>query len=347
MPGYQIGALVLELSTAGFQAGNATAPAPPPGYNLASAVASVPFAVSLPTAPTITSEAVCDTEAEISASLAVNGRRTIVAPGTYSFTNLPVGGADKELVFQAGAGFVLNELQLSGARIQIDGAVLVASGQYGVRFNNPTDVRFNRLDLAASDGGYIVSGATRFAFISSVIRAYTHVAYLDEGCDGMTIANSDFEGTQPLGGINGWCIRWGAGTPQNSVLMDSRFRAQQNVVLRYEVAPTNGYFARNQIEGNNPFRTEGQMSETPGAFPLNGLWFIDNRMYSYTETGSIYVIVTSHPRMQNVTATGNRTHSPGAGLANIGFPTGQTGWTTSDNSHVVNALDNIPVWAMA
>ena len=148
---FNVNGVLLAVSPAGYQ--TLTLPSAPSGYDLDAAVAAVPFTVNLPTAPTITSEATCDTEAEITASVAVDGRRTIVAPGSYTLSTLSIGGSDKHIVFQPGASFALDELQLSGARIQIDDAVITSAGQYGLRFNAPQDVRFNRLDLDAADGG--------------------------------------------------------------------------------------------------------------------------------------------------------------------------------------------------
>ena len=334
---------VIGVSNAGFQTVDL-----PSGYNLAAAVAAVPFTVNLPTEPTITSEATCTTVAEVNASVAVNGRRTIIAAGTYNFGGaLSIGGNDKQIVCQPGAVLNLTELQLSGSRILIDDATLVSSGQYGVRLSTTADVRFNRLNLDADDGGFFMYNAQRVLFVNSIISAYTHVAYLDDLNSDLTIANSNCEGLQPLGGINGWCIRWGAGTFTNSVLMDSRFRAEQNVTLRYEVSQQNGYFARNQIEGNNPFRTEGRDTGTPSLYPLDNMHVLDNQIYSLSASEAANFIVTTYPRMTDVTVIGNTIYSATAPLADLGFPSGQTGWTLSDNNYV-DTVTYVPppAWSM-
>jgi len=74
------------------------------------------------------------------------------------------------------------------------------------------------------------------------------------------------------------------------------------------------------------------------------LYFIDNNMYPFNETGPFGVIVTTYPRMTNVTATGNTTRGPGSGLTQVGFPTGQTTWTVSGNTNVVTPLGP-PAWS--
>lgn len=347
MPVYELpsGIVVAISDVGGFQ--TLDIPAPPGGYDLATALAGVPFTIDQPTAPTITSEAFCNTEAEFTASVAVNGRRTILEPGTYTFgSNVSIGGNDKEIVFQSGAVVNLPELQFSSAaRVRVLDAVINASGQYGIRPSSSTDLDFEGLVLDAADSGFIPTSCTRMRFLSSEITAAVHVGYIELGNSHFTIANSNLVSTQPFGGINGWCIRWGDVSAANMVLMDSQFRCEQNVTLRYEVSQINGYFARNQIVGNNPFRTEGRDGGTPEAWPLNWLYFIDNYMYPFNETGGIYVIVTSYPRMQDVTATGNRTVGPGSGIANVGFPTGQDTWTTGDNSHITAPLGP-PPWVM-
>jgi hypothetical protein len=339
---------VLGISPRGFEV--VDLPAPASGYDLAAALATVAseaFTVNMPTAPTITTEATCTTVAEVNASVAVNGRRTIIAAGTYNFGGaLSIGGNDKQIVCQPGAVLNLTELQLSGTRMQFDDAVISATGQYGIRMTSAQDVRFNGLDLAAADGGFFPFGTVRFAFISSRIVAYTHVAYLDASNTDMTIANCDMDGDQPAGGINGWCIRWGADSVPRSVLIDSRFHCEQNVTLRLEVDQEDVYIADCQIEGI-PFRTEGRDEGTPSAWPLDGLWFLRNSLYPLSAINSPpNVIVTTYPRMQNVTVTGNRAYSPTATLSNLGFPSGQTTWTLSDNDWVSRAGYTPPAWVM-
>ena len=119
-----------------YQSCAVVAPPPPPppppstgGYDLSAAVARVPFNVQLPANPVITSEVICRTEAEILASLAVNGRRTIIAPGDYRFESITVGGNNKHIVFQAGARMSLSAFSVFNAqRIWIEGANLTTTG---------------------------------------------------------------------------------------------------------------------------------------------------------------------------------------------------------------------------
>lgn len=304
----------------------------------------MPFNVSLPVAPVITSEVVARTEAEIIASLRVNGRRTIVAPGSYRFDSITVGGNNKHIVFQPGATFTLGVLFfVNASAVALENASLSTSGPHGLRIIDSQDLRFERLAFNGADAGFNLSGSSRLLFLSSSVTGYAHAGWIDAGNNNLVMANSEFISNQPWGGINGWSVRWaGNGTP-NTVAMDSRFRAVQNVVLRYEESQANGYFARNQIEGNNPFRTEGRDSGIPSAWPLNNLHFVDNHLYPLSG-GNGGVIVSSYPRMTNVTVTGNRTVGPSS-TTNVGFPSGQSTWNLSGNGHIVtNAYQAPPVW---
>jgi hypothetical protein len=100
-----------------FSAGTAGAVGggePGEGYTLADATAGLPFAISTPTPPTITSEATV-TPATFSANN-VNGRRLILGAGTYS--NLTIGGTDKEVVLTTGVN-ITGMLEIAGQRIII------------------------------------------------------------------------------------------------------------------------------------------------------------------------------------------------------------------------------------
>ncbi len=315
-------------------------------YDLAAALAVVPFNVLLPAEPVITSEAVCTTEAEIMASLAVNGRRTIIAPGSYSFDGITIGGNNKHIVFQPGANFSVSTFSFSNASsVTLENAVLATTGQWGLNVSGSQDVRIVGLVLNAADSAfYAVTNNSRLLLLSSSITAAV-TGGATGNISNFIVANSEIISNRPEGTNNGWAMRWWGDSHTNTVFMDSRFRALQNVVLRFEESQTNGYFARNQIEGNNPFRTEGRDWDNPSAYPLNGLWYIDNYAYPLT-AGSGGVIVTPYPRTTNLTATGNRTVAPG-NTNNVGFASGQATWTLSNNAHIVtNGYQPPPVWEM-
>ena len=312
-------------------------------YDLAAAIAQVPFNVSLPAEPVITSEAICTTEAEITASLAVNGRRTIIAPGSYSFGSVVnVSGNDKHIVFQPGASFSRGFYFSNASRIKLEGAVFVEpSGGFGLTIFNSQDMIFERIVLSSTDYGFYADTFNeRVLFLSSSI---TQVFANSAGdINDFIVANSQFVSTTPEGTANGWAMRWWGDNNNRNVFIDSRFAAFQNTCIRFEGNQVNGYFARNQIEGTSSWRTG------PSPATVNGLWFLNNHMYATSGGGwPVGVFIPDASVPVNVIATGNRAYGESTSGSNVGFPSGQPTWTLSDNALVYTAWPSTPpVWEM-
>ena len=307
-------------------------------YDLAAAMAEVPFNASLPVAPAITSEAVSTTEAEIVASLAVDGRRTIVAPGSYSLGSISIGGRDKHVVLQEGVTLSVGSFNLNGSRIWIEGGIFTATDRLNV-FGG-SDIRIEGVSYTNANGsGIQINSSSRVLFLSSAISSFESACFIRTDSGGtydIVFANSNIQANTTV--INGWAMRWSTGV-ERTVVIDSRLASSQNVPVRYERTQVDGFFARNQIESsvNQSFRTAFD-NDT-----VENLWFVDNAIY-VTSGNTGAVAVAPYPTVRNLTATGNTHYGPGT-VSNLGFPTGQPTWTTSNNNSVV-ASNTPPAWEM-
>ena len=322
---------------------NDTPPPPDPGdgYDFASAIAAVPFAINLPAEPVITSEATVSTNAGITNSLAVSGRRTIVEPGNYSFGSLSIGGTDKELVLQPGVNITLtNNLGVFGAsRVRVIGGNWNnTSGDYIIRTNNSSDVTIQDGVYFSPNGqGLIIAEGTsaafqRFLLLSCSIESQFSTCILG-GADGGTktdiiMANSRLFNTTTV--INGWALRVGVNNYSRVVFLDSLFHATQNTTIRQEGSCTDVYYARNQVNSS-----AWGWRASPG-FPQTNVWFIDNLFHA--NAGSTNTLLNRPELVTNLVATGNQ------GVAN------QSVWWFSNTQlnplTVVSPVPAPPAWEM-
>jgi len=332
------------------------------GYNLAAAIAEMPFAIDLPAEPTITSETVCTTNSEVTASLAVNGRRTIIAPGSYSFGQLIVGGSDKEIVLQPGANLNFSAaLDFSAAtRVRWDGGGATVNTDYEgftVVINaGSTDIQLLRTHFLNADttwsGGlalaeYSSTPISRILVLGCGFESERSTGYIGGNNAGnnvthLAIANSSFR-CRTLG-VNGWAMRFTTNASYIAFI-DSYWRALANTTIRYE--PPNSshfYMRRNQVENGN-FRG----LRNTGVTASNHLWFYDNKFYNIAGSGYAgngLVSLEAHPTTQNLTADGNEGYAEDS----IGWEwwRGDGNWTIGTNPHYVTpgSWPTPPTWVM-
>lgn len=269
-------------------------PTPPPvptpgGYTLARAVAGLPFAISLPTAPRISGSPVSVTPQTIGANL--QSGRELVLEGVYGLLMITVPDVRLRLI----NGARINTLSLpSTQRVEVLGGSI---GETDTG-SNTTDLLFDRCSFSHPTGENNWRGQ-RIAILSSTMRMARYCAYSDAGTlADFIIANCDLQ----TNNANGTAPTYRLQGANRTVLVDSR-SANTGSQSPYRVqAPgqrsTHHYCARNQLETTN-----GQVFLNGDNSNLDEVWFVGNKLYS--NGGSFYLGEGAAGAPQRLTMTGN------------------------------------------
>jgi len=279
--------LSVSMSGAGAVGGE-----PGEGYTLADATAGLPFAISTPTPPTITSEATV-TPATFSANN-VDGRRLILGAGDYSGVSL--GGTDKEIVLTTGVN-ILGQLSVSGQRIIVRAdPPRTGTINYWNIGQGATDILFDGIytdSTALSDESNMLGRGNRIAIINSRMRTnwFVLVAYPDSGnLADFIVANNDMDsygGTQAAVRLHSLLRFAFVDNLQKSTGGNATFRLHTNgpPAAKSDFL----YVGRNQFEGAfwqirpvqtgtaDPNNTDGMGTvwvENNNVY-FNGLWWIN------------------------------------------------------------------------
>lgn len=244
---------------------------------------SIPFPISWPVAPNITSEATVSNASELSQSLAVTGRRTILRAGNYG--NVSITGSDKELVLEAGAN--IGFLSINARRIAIRG---IPARGHTIRavhawHQSNSDLMFNGLSIVSGTTGQDWEEAndlrgTRIAFLHSYIDMIGHAMFMGFGGNSHIIVANTWV-RQHRGQQAGPRLH----DASNLVFVDSRFENVARHSWRLHIAQ--GGDARNVVLSRNQFVGSGiQLRPNSGAgMPSTGwgvmeeIWVEDNEWY--------------------------------------------------------------------
>lgn len=335
---------------------------PPPGgeYTLANALAGVPFAVSTPIPPTITSETTV-TPATLSANL-VNGRRVTLQAGTYS--GFTINTTDQEFILQSGVT-VTGNVVIGGSarRIIIRGnplrahtirALLTgddASGRSDIFING-----INAINNAANGNADVLyMEADRFACINSNFEVYSinNTAFLYSGQ--IPRSNLIWGNNRVITSQNSFA--WRTQRYSRMVMVDSLLKktGSGHNTWRYHRVAQYCYSARNQIEGAririNPDDTEG----LPNGEQIRDVWYHDNDQYLTIDSSgggqNLYIEVNVPADVLDFRITNNRFYGAygpanmvGAGGGVFHNPANYPTWTASGNSFQP-LPGTIPTWS--
>jgi hypothetical protein len=257
---------------------------------------AVPFEYDWPAPPAITSEVTVSTVAELEASLQVEGRRTILAPGNYG--SVSIRGSDKEVVLTEGV--TIDVMNISGTRliIRANPARSGTVNYFGFGGGNGSaDVLIDGLftdSTALTDERNLVSG-NRIAIINSRLRAKDFVLgsfpFNTNGPTNFIVANCEliaYGSTQAGVRIQ---------SARNLILVDNRIvkTGSNHQVLRLHTSPEgqksdNLFVARNQFEGPDfQIRPVSGGTAAPNDTPGMGSVWIESNTWYYT--GPLGIII--------------------------------------------------------
>lgn len=322
------------------------------------------FSLNTPADPTITSEATVDASTA-AASLAVNGRRTILTSDTYG--DLTLSGNDMEVVIQSGA--TIGTIMLEGVRIRVQ-------AQYGqARLHTINNVMNSPWDAGASnrtdymlDGLNIVSEATtqganqnqfgmqRFAVINSYLDSVGFTAWV-VGAD--EIINDSFWGKCYL---NANRIASDQSTTQATmrysdgftrvVIVDSRLRnddgaggGRQHLRLHSTAHVSSGVWIDNVdfVGTNSQIRPSADAGATVAPEAMSSIrlnntrWWLPNSPGQAVPTTGTGTATDPYPTDVEIT---NSTIYTDTGNA---FATGGGAWTLTGNT--VTSYSAPPAWS--
>jgi hypothetical protein len=282
------------------------APAPAPsGYDLSAALSTVPFAVTLPSAPVATRSITVSDEAGLRTALATAGADITVQPRAACYSGMFSTGNDQRIRLLAGSVICSPANSQWGGALTVNSQRVHISGPgriLGTFYLNGQDVRLEGLDITTKTDGadpnydQIHIAGTRTLLSGVSITSRTYCAYSQSATD-LTIANSSLVS---LGGVQS-CLRIVSG--ERVTVIDSRLRNPTHHTFRVHSGAGRPsdlvYFARNQVEIGGFMANNS--AGTPDPQSLRS-WWVDNRLYG----GQTFALVPGAPANMTLTISGNQ-----------------------------------------